>query len=116
MNASIPVSKTEFDFGQASPTDVIEFEFDYNDHPDSIHYLEKSCGCTSAYFEDGKIKGVLDLNKTGNYSSGETNVVKWVTIYLNDGEDRFIADDKKRKIINPNKGTIKLSIRGRVVV
>lgn len=80
--------------------------------------ISGNCGCTSAYFKDGKIKGTLDIKKangSNDYPNGETAVSKYIFVWLNDGQPRFIADELKQKQQNPLKSWFKLSLNGSVV-
>lgn len=112
------VNKTKHLFGEVKETDVLEYEFDFLGSPSQIEYIEKGCGCTSAFFKDGKIKGTLDLKKANGsqaYPNGETAIEKFIFVWLNDGQPRFVADELKQKVQNPLKAYFKLSLNGSVV-
>ena len=110
-----------FDFGrEVKPEDVLDYSFKFSGTGDQIEYIEKGCGCTSAYYdkETNTIKGQLDLAKAnGNteYPNGETAISKFIFVWLNDGQPRFIADPLKQKQQNPEKAWFKLSLVGTVV-
>lgn len=105
-------------YGEVSEDAVIEYSFKFLKDGDEIEYLEKGCGCTSTEYSDNEIKGTLNLAKAkGNtaYLPGETVVTKYVFVWLNDGQPRFIADSLKRKLQNPKKKWFRLTISGMVV-
>lgn len=107
-----------FNYGDVAGDAVVEYEFPFKGEADQIEYVEKGCGCTSAYYEDGKVKGQLELAKTAppnGYGDGSTPVMKYVFVYLNDGERRWVADERKQKQMNPNKSFVRLTLTGNVV-
>ena len=115
------VATDRYDFGEAKKDETIEYVFDFLGNADQIEYLEKSCGCSSAFFDEkeGVIRGKLDLSKAnGNseYSPGETAINKMVYVWLNDGQPRFIANHLKEKQQNPAKSWFRLDVVGKVVV
>ena len=104
-----------FKFENVGPTDIVDYEFPFKQSVQGIEYIEKGCGCTSAYFMDGKIKGQLDLAKAhGNYEDGDTVISKFVFVWLNDGQPRFVADALKQKVPNPEKKWFKVQVTGTV--
>lgn len=112
------VDKDIINLGEAKKDDVFDYEFEFKGTPEQIEYIEKSCGCTSAYFEDGKIKGKLDISKTqtSDFPEGETVITKYIFVWLNDGQSRFIANERKERIGNPIKSYFKLTLTAKVVV
>lgn len=112
------VSHSIYNFGEVSPTDVLEFEIEWYKDKSDIDYIVKGCGCTSAYFEDGKIKGTLDMQKAGNFSNpGITPVQKVFTVWLNDGHSQFRAKNERLEHeLNPEKGQIRVTLFARVNV
>lgn len=110
------VKDSIYKFGEVTPFDIVEYEFEFLGDPDDIGHVEKSCGCTSAYFKDGKIKGQLNIQQAQrNYEKGENPMNKYIFVYLNDGQPRFIADQLKQRQINPEKKFFKLQLAGTVV-
>lgn len=112
---SVLINDATYNFGDVKEDDVIKYEFEFLGNPNQIQYIEKGCGCTSAYFEDGKIKGELDMAKAQSYESGENQVNKYVYVWLNDGQPRFMANNKKEKITNQNKAYFVLKLIGKVI-
>lgn len=113
------VDNDTYDFGEVSQDAVIEYSFPFKGSDAQIEYIEKGCGCTSAYFENGAIAGSLDLPKAnGNreYEPGETAVQKSIVVWLNDGQPRFIPNHRKERMMNNNKSFFRLNIAGKVVV
>lgn len=104
-----------FKFGQVGPKDVINFEFEFDGDKKDIEYIDKGCGCTDAYFEDGKIKGTLNLAQAASYSEGLNPVNKYVIVYMNDGEPHYVRDEMLRRKINQDKHTERLQIAGMVL-
>lgn len=118
---TILVSSDKYDFGEVNPTDILDYEFPFHGSGDQIEYIEKGCGCTSAYYdaETNKIKGQLDIAKANgskDYPEGETAINKHLFVWLNDGQPRFVADAKKQKQSNPKKSWFRLNLVGSVVV
>jgi len=113
------VDAAVFDFGEVGEKDIKSYAFEFKGSEDQIEYLEKGCGCSSAFYKDGKIQGELDIAQAnGNqpYNEGESAInPKYIFVYLNDGEPRFIADSLKQKQANPAKTFFKLSLIGKVV-
>lgn len=114
------VDKEKFLFGEQKEDAVVEYSFKFQGDSGQIEYIEKGCGCTSAYFneEKGTIEGTLDLAKANGaqgYSNGETAVNKYLFVWLNDGQKRFIADKQKQKLQNPKKSWFRLQLVGTVV-
>jgi hypothetical protein len=108
------VDDPNFNFGTVGPEDTIDYEFDFKKSVADLEYIEKGCGCTSAYFMDGKIKGQLDIAKAGQYQDGDNTVSKYVFVWLNDGQPRFMADTVKQKVANPEKKWFKVQVHGTV--
>lgn len=114
----IYVEAPTFQFGERGPEDVVEFAFDYKANGNTIEYIQRGCGCSSAYWDEdnNQIKGTLELSKAGNFQPGETPVSKDFLVYLNDGQKRYIADEAKQMVTNPNKTWFRLMIAGTVVI
>lgn len=110
------VETHEYNFGQVGPKDVINYDFKFLGLPSQIEYIEKTCGCTSAFLEGGYFKGEIDMAAAGDYKPGENTVTKWVYVWLNDGYPRFIANERKEKQLNQLKSYFKLKIYGQVIV
>lgn len=111
------VHSTKFEFGKRSATDVIRFEFDWLAPESAIQYIQSGCpSCTKVWYENGKIVGDLDLSKIGGLVPGVNGVTKTATVWLNDGQPRYIAGDKKQQVQNPLKRSIVLTIFGSVVI
>lgn len=113
------VDNDTYDFGEVSKDAVIEYSFPFKGSDAQIEYVEKGCGCTSAYFENGKIKGELNLaqaNGGREYEAGDTAVQKSIVVWLNDGQSRFTANHRKERMMNNNKSFFRLNIAGKVVV
>jgi hypothetical protein len=110
-----------YNFGEVGASDTIEYSFAFKTGGDVIEYVEKGCGCTSAYWdeENNAIAGSLDMARAApakGYSEGRTTVTKYVFVWLNDGRDRFTSDDKKQKVQNPDKEWFRLQLVGTVIV
>jgi len=112
------VDKERFQFGDANPNDVIRFEFEYKGSESSIEYIETTCSCIKAWYEDRKIVGTLGIAKIqkGPYAKGQTSVGKTVNVLLNDGVSRYIGNSKKQRESHPSKRWFQLSVVGLVVV
>jgi hypothetical protein len=117
---AILVEDSIFNMGEVSPTDVIPYSFTFNGTADQIEYLEKGCGCTSTSYDEknNKIVGTLDIQKAnGNkeYPNGESSINKYIFVWMNDGQPRFVANLQKQKLLNPKKTWFKLALTGTVV-
>lgn len=106
--------ETIFSFGTVKENDTVEFEFEFQGNKEDIQYIDKGCGCTDAYFEDGKIKGTLDISKASRYNPGLNPVNKYIHVYLNDGRGQYKADEKLRRVIDNDKESIRLQVAGMV--
>lgn len=102
--------------GDSLATDaVVNFEVEWLGNESDIEHCYGSCSCTDGYFEDNKVKGTLNIARS-NYDR-ETGVVnQFVFIYIKDGQDFYLADSKKRRISNPSKNWIRLSLVGKVLL
>lgn len=114
------VNYHQHDFGQVGPEETIEYSFEFLGSEQQIEYIEKGCGCTSAYWdaETNSIKGELDLSKANGsqeYPKGETSVLKHIFVWMNDGQSRFVANSLKEKQHNPKKSFFRLELVGKVV-
>lgn len=102
-----------FKFENAGHKDVVSFEFPFKATEDVIDYIEPGCGCTKAWFEDGKICGTLTIANVGGLNpEGSTAINKVVTVMLDPGERYLIAGEKKVKRVNEKKRFIKLTLAG----
>lgn len=110
-------------FNNVSQDAEVEFEFPYlkPDH-NFVHYVDNGCGCTRAWFEDGKVKGVLSVSKAGIPldngvpAKGTHPINKTITVMLDPSEHYLVAGPKKEKVINQKKPWFRLTIAGTVVV
>lgn len=112
------VDSEEYNFGEVSGNAIVKFEFPFKRGAEEIEYIERNCGCSSAFYEDGKIKGELNIsqaNGSQEYGEGETPIEKFIFVWLNDGHRRYLGDDKKQRQMNPLKSWFRLAIRGKVV-
>lgn len=106
-------------FGEVGPNDVLNYNVIFKGDPALIQYIEKGCGCTSAYFKDGMIQGSINVNQANgsqDYLPGSTVVNKYVTVYMNDGEPRFTSDDLKQRKTNPQKTWFRIKLTFNVIV
>lgn len=103
-------------FGTVSKDAELSFEFDFKQDEKVIDYIDPGCGCTKAWFEDGKIKGTLSIPRAGNFVEGEHHVGKSVTVMLFPEIPYHIGGPKKEKKINENKPYLRLNIAGTVLV
>lgn len=110
------VDNDTFNFNEVSNTAQVEFEFPFKKDKDVIHYIDNGCGCTKAWFEDGKIKGILSIDKAGQFQAGINPVNKIVTVMLDPQIQYITGGDKKEKIIDQNKRYFRLTLVGRVSV
>lgn len=111
------VDESLHSFGTASKDDIIKGSFGWKAPIDTIQYIEPSCtGCTKTWLEDNVIHYELTISKVQTFTKGQTTVTKDIFIWLNDGQERFISNDKKQKILNPLKQYIKYRITGLVIV
>lgn len=115
VDAGMEAAKKYFEkqivtLGERTEEEVVEFEFPFTGEPDDIQYIQKSCGCTDAYFKDGAVRGTLDMKTAGRYQKGSNSVTKSIQVIMNDGKDRWISDDEKRIKPNPEKEIARLTI------
>ena len=106
-------------FGEVGPDDVIDYNIPFKGDPELIEYIEKGCGCTSAFFRDGAIQGQIHVNQANgnqNYQPGLTTINKYVTVYVNDGQPRFMSDNLKQRKTNPQKSWFRIKLTFSVVV
>lgn len=108
------IENTVYQFGQVGPAEKVKFEFPFNGNRNDIYGVDNGCPCTDAWYENGKVVGVLDIAKAGSFSDkGEPSpVTKYVHVYLNDGKDMYVVDDKLRLRRDYDKARIRLMITG----
>jgi hypothetical protein len=101
--------------GDVNHDEVVTIEFDYLKDLDTIHYYRPDCGCTNVTFKDGKFSGTINIKSAitvpQNSSSG---LNKNISIYLDPEVPEFIGDANKKRIQNPDKQWINVSIVGTV--
>ncbi len=104
--------------GDITPKDIIHFEVEYKRSESTIEYIETTCPCIKAWYEGGKIKGSIDISKIvkGPYAVGATSVGKNITVFLNDGINRYIAAGNKQRQSHPLKKWFQILVTGVVVV
>jgi hypothetical protein len=104
-------------FGSTTKDGIVKNSFGWKGTIDDIQYLEASCShCTKVWYEDNVIHYELTISKVQTFAKGQTTVTKDIYIWLNDGNERFISNDKKQKVLNPDKKYIKYRITGLVLV
>jgi len=71
---------------------------------DRIHYIDSSCYCTSAKYENGVLSVSIDIEKAvGNLKAGEEKTSpKYVHVYLDSNEPHYIPDPLTKKMILNN--------------
>jgi hypothetical protein len=109
------VDTDTFLFKDAGKDDVIRFEFNFKGSPDEIHYIDPGCGCTKSWYENGKIVGTLDINKTGQIVKGKNAINKIVTVMLDPEVHYFTGGSRKERIINDNKRYLRLNLAGTAI-
>ena len=108
------VSK-EYNFGTASPTDVVDWSFEFT-NIGNIEYINTGCSCTTATkLEGNTYSGVLDISRAGVYKEKETKIEKNMVVYFNDGQPHFNVSDLKVLKPNPGKTTLIITIKGTVI-
>jgi len=72
---------------------------------DRVHYIDSSCYCTNAKYDNGVLRVTLDVQKAvGNLQPGEEKTSpKYVHVYLDQNEPHFIPDPLTKKMINNNE-------------
>lgn len=107
--------KTTVDFGKADINGVYNFEFKVNEGH-VVEHVRKGCGCTDAYYDNGYVRGSLDLKAAVGASPkiGENPVLKTVTVYFRDGKDLKIPNGLKQEF-NEEKAQETLYIKGVVL-
>lgn len=105
-----------WNFQAKSGKDVLRFEFPYLGDPEFIDYVEPGCGCTDAWYEDGKIKGILEIERAGTYASGTNAINKTLTVMLDPTQRYLIPGEQKRKKVNQDKPWLRLSLAGTVII
>lgn len=98
-----------FNYGNAPESTTVTFEFKYEGDPEYIQYLDKTCSCTKAIYENGYVKGTLDLPAVQENSA----YTQYVNVFYNDGQERYKGDPvTKKRIDNPEKKFDRLMITG----
>ena len=116
------VDATRFSFQNAKHSDKLEFSFPWKGPSSAIQYIESSCPvCTKAWFdfEKNAVVGLIDLaraNGGSEYVKGVTAVDKEVLVWINDGQERFVPNEKLQKITNQLKPFIRIKISGTVLI
>lgn len=116
------IDNTKHVFENVKSTDKVEFSFPWKAPVTAIEYIESGCPvCTKAWydFEKNAIVGVLDLsraNGNNHYLKGTTAVDKDIMVWINDGQQRFVPNDKLQKTTNQLKPFIRIKISGTVLV
>lgn len=110
-------------FKDVSLETEVQFEFPYLKDPDFIDYVDNGCGCTRAWFEDGKIKGILSVSKAGVpvdengvFLKGVHPINKTISVMLDPSQKYLEGGAKKEKVINQNKPWFRLTLAGTVEV
>ena len=98
---------------ELDPDSIVEFEVKWIGDENDIDFTFGSCSCTDTFFEDGKIKGTLNISKS-NYDRETKVISQYAYVYLKDNHRFFIADDKKRRINNPSKEWFRIHLTGLV--
>jgi hypothetical protein len=70
-----------------------------------VHYITGDCGCTKAYVEGKELVIKIDTNSVVHNTGKKTPHSKYVTLHYDDTEPYFISNDRKERIVNPNKKT-----------
>jgi len=93
----------------------VPFEIEWLGKDSDILWVFGGCHCTDAYYENGKIKGTINMSRAGY--DRETGVVsQHVHVYLNDGNEYYISDTKKRRVSNPLSNYVSITLSGKVKV
>ena len=115
MSATKHFDQLSYDFGERNLSEQVEFSFPVLGG--TVEHVRKGCGCTDAYFDNGHIKGVIDLSSAVGEMDDDENkrsIIKTVTVYFKDGKNLKVKNGLKNEY-NINKSQETLSIRGVVV-
>lgn len=113
---------TTFDFGTQTmllngEENVIDFKFPVLNGV--VEHVRKGCGCTDAFYDNGVVRGSLNLKSAlglkEREEKGEYLKAKTVTVYFQDGEPLKVVDGTKEKYNNEKK-QVTLYIKGTIVV
>lgn len=108
--------KEAFDMGEVGVTDKVTTFFELDElKADDIQYIWPGCGCSDAWYEDGKVYMTIDISQAGDWKEARMPINKHAFVRLNDGEQEFIADPQKRRKTNEKRKLIRLHAFGVVV-
>jgi hypothetical protein len=118
------IENAVYDFGSIYYEEgkTIDWGFVFNSL-ENYHYTNTGCYCTQLTGVDlskNYISGTLNLSQAMGDSqkgkSGEYPVEKNITVFFDPSVHEYVADEKGKRISNPEKESIYLTIRGFVRV
>lgn len=93
----------------------VPFEIAFKGQDSDIFFVFGGCHCTDAFYEDGKIKGTINIARS-QYDRETGVLTQYVMVYMNDGRDFYLQDSKKRRVSNPDKDWFRITLAGKVKI
>lgn len=108
--------KEVFDVGEVGTNDKVTTFFELDElTEDKILYVWPGCGCSDAWYEDGKVYMTIDIAQAGDWKESKTPLNKYAFVRIDDGLPEFEADSQKRRKPNDKRELRRLQAFGVVV-